>query len=173
MFIQCKTLSISSNFIKKIKTPIVGNTRKFSENSRKLFRFYDEYIERYSIIFFNILSTIQHVIDNQKVERVTEKSKHVTDEQPATAPPSAKVKESNLQKSRSNSMRKNLKVKIKLPIENMAKIPPKKERKIQKCCLVLFLLILFILATGILIYFFGEFLFLKKISSSWFKSYNI
>ena len=66
-------------------------------------------------------------------------------------------KDSNMQKK--SNLRKNLKVKIKLPIENMqnmAKIAPKKERKIQKCCLVLFLLVLFILATGILIYFFGK-----------------
>lgn len=51
------------------------------------------------------------------------------------------------------------KVKIKLPIdiENMPKLPPRKERSLQKCCLVFFLLILFVIATGILIYFFGKF----------------
>ena len=89
----------------------------------------------------------------QKVERVSENCK--ADKEKSASQNGAK--ESNLQKK--SSMRKNLKVKIKLPIENMqnmTKIAPKKERKIQKCCLVAFLLVLFILATGILIYFFGK-----------------
>jgi hypothetical protein len=53
---------------------------------------------------------------------------------------------------------KDKKVKIKLPIdiENISKLPPRKERTLQKCCLVFFLLILFVIATGILIYFFGK-----------------
>ena len=78
-------------------------------------------------------------------------------------------KESNLSKK---SLRKNLKVKIKLPIENMTKIPPKKERKIQKCCLVLFLLCLFILATGILIYFFGKLYYKVCLKSFYYSKLN-
>ena len=53
--------------------------------------------------------------------------------------------------------RKNLQVKIRLPLESMhKKLEPRKERSLQKCCLVFFLLVLFMLATGILIYFFGK-----------------
>lgn len=54
--------------------------------------------------------------------------------------------------------KRNLKVKIKLPTENFQHFPrlkPKKERNLQKCCLVLFLLTLFMIVTGILLYFFA------------------
>lgn len=50
--------------------------------------------------------------------------------------------------------KKNLKVKIKLPTDNFPKLKPKKQRHLQKCCLVLFLLTLFVIVTGILLYFF-------------------
>jgi hypothetical protein len=70
------------------------------------------------------------------------------------------VKQPNTALTKAKPPKTAKKVKIKLPIdiENIPKLPPRKERSLQKCCLVFFLLILFVIATGILIYFFGEFL---------------
>jgi hypothetical protein len=71
------------------------------------------------------------------------------------------ISKSSLQRKGSN-LRKNLKVKIKLPLENMTRMPPKKERKVQKCCLVLFLLVLFVFSIGFLIYFFASSFIMKR-----------
>ena len=66
------------------------------------------------------------------------------------------LEEKQPKESKKKGSKKNLSVKIKLPIDTIPKLAPRKERSLQKCCLVLFLLTLFIIATGILIYFFGK-----------------
>jgi hypothetical protein len=71
------------------------------------------------------------------------------------------IKQPNNTSARPPKEAKKVKIKLPIDIENMPKLPPRKERSLQKCCLVFFLLILFVIATGILIYFFGEFLLLK------------
>jgi phenylalanyl-tRNA synthetase alpha subunit len=62
-----------------------------------------------------------------------------------------------LQEEKPIKKKKNLKVKIKLPVENVTtKMKKPKKRNLQKCCMITFLLILFLIVTSILIYFFGS-----------------
>lgn len=76
----------------------------------------------------------------------------------------------NVNVRQSKAKAKKVKIKLPIDIENLSKtkLPPRKERTLQKCCLVFFLLIMFIIATGILIYFFVWGFVSKRVTSNIF-----